>query len=56
MASSHTAVNADDVLALLIQDRINGDDRFTGHPVSNDELPLPLTLGKNGVENLGTGV
>ena len=49
-------VNADDVLALLVDDGIGGDHRLTGLAVANDQLALAAADGDHGVDGLDAGL
>ena len=55
-AASHTAIDTDDVLAPLVQDGIDGQDRLAGHPVSHDQLALALGDGNDRIDDLGPRV
>src|SRR3954462_14181292 len=47
-------VNADDVLALLVDDRVDRDSRLTGLAVADDQLPLAPADGNHRVDSLET--
>ena len=52
LADSH--VNADKVLALLVDDRIDSDSRLTGLAVTNDQFTLAAADRDHGVNGLQT--
>ena len=49
-------VNADDVLALLVDDGIGGDGGLAGLAVTDDQLALTASDGDHGVDGLDTGL
>jgi len=49
-------VDADDVFALLIDDRIDGDSRLTGLSVADNQLTLSSSDRDHGVDRLDTGL
>ncbi len=49
-------VDADHVLALLVDDGVQGDGRLAGAPVADDELALPAPDGDHGVDGLDPGL
>ena len=54
LADGH--VDADDVLALLVDDGVQGDGRLAGAPVADDELALSAPDGDHGVDGLDAGL
>ena len=54
LADGH--VDADDVLALLIDDRVEGDGGLAGLAVADDQLALPAADGNHRVDALETGL
>ena len=50
LADGH--VDADDVLALLVDDGVHGDGRLARAPVADDELALSAADGDHGVDGL----
>ena len=49
-------VDADDILALLVDDGVGGDGGLTGLAVANDQLTLTAADGDHGVNGLDTGL
>ncbi len=49
-------IDADDVVAALIQDRVDGDGGLAGLPVTDDELALTAANRHHGVNRLETGL
>ena len=49
-------IDADHVLALLVDDRVDGDRRLAGLPVTDDQLTLAASDGNQGVDGLDTGL
>ena len=49
-------VNADAVLALLVQNGVGGDGGFAGLAVADDQLTLTAADGNHGVDGLDTGL
>src|SRR5262249_33270476 len=45
-------VDADQVLAALVDDRIQGNSGLAGLPVANDQFTLPAPDGNHGVDSL----
>src|SRR5947209_6559301 len=52
LANSH--VDTEQVLALLIDNRIEGDSRLSGLAVTNDQFALPTTDGDHTIDSLDT--
>src|SRR5581483_7815636 len=49
-------INADDVAALLIDDRVDGDGGFAGLAVADDQLALAAADGNHAVDRLQPGL
>ena len=49
-------IDADHVLALLVDDGVDGDRRLAGLPVADDQLTLAASDGNQGVDGLDTGL
>ena len=53
---ANSDINADQVLALLVDDRVESDSRLTGLTVANDQLTLTAADRHHGVDGLKTGL
>ena len=49
-------INAEDIFALLVDDRIGRNDRFTGLAVADDQLALAAADGNHRVDGLDAGL
>ena len=49
-------INTNDILALLVDNGIQGNGRLTGLPVANDQLTLPAADGDQGIDGLEAGL
>ena len=53
---SNRDVEAEDIFALLVDDRIEGDSGLTSLAVANDELALSTSDCEHRIDRLDTGV
>ena len=53
---ANSDINADQVLALLVDDRVESDSRLAGLTVANDQLTLTAADRHHGVDGLKTGL
>ncbi len=49
-------IDADDIVALLIDDGIKGNRRLSGLAITDDELTLSAANGNHGIDGLDSGL